>query len=52
MSRGIPAIAIGAGGRGGDAHTPREWYENADGTLGVARALTIVVEAAGLVAAD
>jgi tripeptide aminopeptidase len=52
MSRGIPAIAIGAGGRGGDAHTPREWYENADGTLGVARALTIVVSAAGLVAAD
>ncbi|MFN2565359.1 MAG: M20/M25/M40 family metallo-hydrolase [Gemmatimonadaceae bacterium] len=52
MSRGIPAIAIGAGGRGGDAHTPREWYENADGTLGVARALTIVVAAAGLVAAD
>jgi acetylornithine deacetylase/succinyl-diaminopimelate desuccinylase-like protein len=52
MSRGIPAIAIGAGGRGGDAHTPREWFENADGTLGVARALTIVVSAAGLVAAD
>jgi acetylornithine deacetylase/succinyl-diaminopimelate desuccinylase-like protein len=52
MSRGIPAIAIGAGGRGGDAHTPREWFENADGTLGVARALTIVVAAAGLVAAD
>jgi len=52
MSRGIAAIAIGAGGRGGDAHTPREWFENADGTLGVARALTIVVSAAGLVAAD
>jgi acetylornithine deacetylase/succinyl-diaminopimelate desuccinylase-like protein len=52
MSRGIPAIAIGAGGRGGDAHTPHEWFENAEGTLGVARALTIVVAAAGLVAAD
>jgi acetylornithine deacetylase/succinyl-diaminopimelate desuccinylase-like protein len=52
MSRGIPAIAIGAGGRGGDAHTPREWFENAEGTLGVARALTIVVSAAGLEAAD
>jgi tripeptide aminopeptidase len=52
MSRGIPAIAIGAGGRGGDAHTPREWFENADGTLGVARALTIVAAAAGLVGAD
>jgi tripeptide aminopeptidase len=52
MSRGIPAIAIGAGGRGGDAHTPREWFENAEGTLGVARALTIVVSAAGLEMAD
>ncbi|CAA9474674.1 MAG: hypothetical protein AVDCRST_MAG38-1570, partial [uncultured Solirubrobacteraceae bacterium] len=43
-----PAIAIGAGGRGGDAHTPGEWFENVDGTLGVARALTIVIAAAGL----
>jgi di/tripeptidase len=45
---GIPAIAIGAGGRGGDAHTPVEWFENDHGTLGIARALTIVVTAAGL----
>jgi tripeptide aminopeptidase len=48
ISRGIPAIAIGAGGRGGDAHTPGEWYDNVDGWLGIARALTIVVSAAGL----
>ena len=48
ISRGIPAIAIGAGGRGGDAHTPGEWYDNTDGWLGVARALTIVVSVAGL----
>jgi tripeptide aminopeptidase len=48
ISRGIPAIAIGAGGRGGDAHTPAEWYDNTEGWLGVARALTIVVTAAGL----
>ena len=45
---GIPAIAIGAGGRGGDAHTPGEWFENDHGTLGIARALTIVATAAGL----
>lgn len=43
---GVPAIAIGAGGRGGDAHTPREWYDNTHGPLGVARALTIAVAAA------
>lgn len=43
---GVPAIAIGAGGRGGGAHTPREWYDNANGAIGVARALTIAVAAA------
>jgi acetylornithine deacetylase/succinyl-diaminopimelate desuccinylase-like protein len=48
ISRGIPAIAIGAGGRGGEAHTPREWFDNGDGPLGIARALTIVMGAAAL----
>ena len=43
ISQGIPAIAIGAGGRGGDAHTHAEWFDNVHGTLGVARALTIVM---------
>ncbi len=48
ISMGIPAIAIGAGGRGGGVHTPGEWYDNTDGTLGMARALTVLVGAAGL----
>ena len=48
ISRGVPAIAIGAGGRGGEAHTASEWFDNRDGPLGIARALTIVVGAAGL----
>jgi acetylornithine deacetylase/succinyl-diaminopimelate desuccinylase-like protein len=48
ISRGIPAIAIGAGGRGGDAHTPGEWFDNGDGPRGIARALTIVMGAASL----
>ncbi|HEV7990496.1 MAG TPA: M20/M25/M40 family metallo-hydrolase [Gemmatimonadaceae bacterium] len=51
ISLGIPAIAIGAGGRGGGVHTAGEWYDNTDGTLGVARALTVVVAAAELAAA-
>lgn len=51
ISQSIPAIAIGAGGRGGDAHTHTEWFDNLHGTLGVARALTIVVTAARLHAA-
>ena len=50
ISQGIPAIAIGAGGRGGDAHSPSEWFDNSEGTVGVARALTIVVGAAQLAA--
>jgi tripeptide aminopeptidase len=49
ISQGIPAIAIGAGGRGGDAHTHGEWFDNLHGTVGVARALTIVMDAAGIV---
>ena len=48
ISLGIPAIALGAGGRGGDAHTVGEWYDNTDGALGLARALTVVVTAAEL----
>ena len=48
ISLGIPAIAIGAGGRGGDAHTPGEWFDNAHGQVGLGRALTIVAAAAGL----
>ncbi|MEP7381962.1 MAG: M20/M25/M40 family metallo-hydrolase [Gemmatimonadota bacterium] len=45
---GIPAIAVGAGGRGGDVHTPREWFENRDGTLGLVRAMTVLAAAAEL----
>jgi acetylornithine deacetylase/succinyl-diaminopimelate desuccinylase-like protein len=43
LSRGIPAITIGAGGRGGGAHTPDEWYENVHGARGLSRALSIVL---------
>jgi tripeptide aminopeptidase len=48
IALGIPAIALGAGGRGGDAHTPHEWFENIDGTAGIARALTVICQASGL----
>lgn len=48
ISLDIPAIAIGAGGRGGGVHTPAEWFDNTDGSLGLVRALAIVVGAAGL----
>jgi len=50
IALGIPAVAIGGGGRGGDAHTVNEWFENHEGPRGIARALSIVVAAAGLAA--
>ena len=46
LSRGIPAIAIGAGGNGGGTHTDHEWYDDTDGSRGIARALAVVVGAA------
>ena len=48
IAAGIPAIAIGAGGRGGDVHSSHEWFDDANGTVGVERALTIIASAARL----
>lgn len=42
ISRGIPAIAIGGGGAGGETHTLAEWFENRDGHRGVARAALLL----------
>lgn len=46
MAAGVPAIAIGAGGRAGDTHRLTEWYDNAQGPLGVERALLVILLAA------
>jgi tripeptide aminopeptidase len=43
LSRGIPAIAIGAGGRGGGAHTSSEWYDDTHGARGMERLLRLVL---------
>lgn len=48
IARGIPAIAIGGGGRGGDTHTPHEWFENHEGSRGVMRALLLLAAVAGV----
>src|SRR5213593_851387 len=39
IALGVPAVALGAGGRAGNAHLPTEWYDNDKGALGVVRAL-------------
>jgi len=46
ISLGIPAVALGAGGRAGDAHLKTEWFENVDGTTGLFRVLLVMVAAA------
>jgi tripeptide aminopeptidase len=42
IARGVPAIALGAGGAAGDTHLTTEWYENSEGALGLVRALLVV----------
>jgi acetylornithine deacetylase/succinyl-diaminopimelate desuccinylase-like protein len=37
LSMGLPAVSIGAGGRGGGAHTPAEWYHPEGRDLGLKR---------------
>ena len=39
LSLGIPAVAIGAGGSGGGAHTPGEWFHPEGRELGLRRVL-------------
>src|SRR5881296_4787082 len=43
IALGIPAIALGAGGKAGDAHLATEWFENVEGALGIVRALLVTV---------
>src|SRR6266542_126858 len=49
IALGIPAIALGAGGRAGDAHLTTEWYDNTDGALGLVRALLVTAAMADVV---
>jgi tripeptide aminopeptidase len=48
LSLGIPAVAIGGGGKGGGAHTSEEWYDPTDRDLGLKRLFLTVVALAGL----
>lgn len=42
LSMGLPAIAIGAGGQGGGAHTNQEWYQPDGRELGLRRILLVL----------
>ena len=48
LSLGIPAIALGGGGRGGAAHSPHEWYEPAGREAGLKRILLTLLAVAGV----
>lgn len=39
LSLGLPAVSIGAGGQGGGAHTPTEWYHPENRDLALRRVL-------------
>jgi acetylornithine deacetylase/succinyl-diaminopimelate desuccinylase-like protein len=43
LSMGIPAIAIGAGGTGGGAHTAQEWYRPEGRDLGLKRVFLLLL---------
>ena len=47
LSLGIDAIAIGAGGNGGGAHSLQEWYEPAGREVGLQRVLLTLLGVAG-----
>lgn len=49
LSLGREAIAIGAGGSGGGAHTLSEWYDPAGRDLGLKRILLLTLALAGIV---
>lgn len=48
LSLGIPAIAVGGGGRSGGAHSPCEWYDPTGRELGVKRILLTTLSLAGV----
>jgi tripeptide aminopeptidase len=48
LSLGIPAVALGGGGKGGGAHTQEEWYDPTGRELGLKRLFLTVVALAGL----
>jgi len=48
ISLGIPAVTISRGGRGGNAHSPDEWWENEDGHIGIQIGLLTLLMEAGL----
>ena len=47
ISKGIPAVTIGRGGDGSNAHALDEWWLNKDGYKSIQLALLILLSEAG-----
>lgn len=52
ISIGVPALAMGAGGRAGGVHTVDEWFENLGGCRGIERALLTLLAVTGVHGVD
>ena len=48
LSLGIPAVALGGGGKGGGSHTPEEWFDPTGRELGLKRLFLAAVALAGI----
>ncbi len=48
ISKGIPAVTLGSGGRGGNAHALQEWWVNDNGYLAIQRTLLLLLAEAGI----
>lgn len=48
LSRGIPAVALGGGGKGGGSHTTGEWYDPEGREEGLKRLFLITLAVAGV----
>ena len=48
ISKGIPAVTIGRGGKGGKAHSLDEWWLNKEGHKAIQLALLILLSESGI----
>jgi tripeptide aminopeptidase len=48
LSQGIPAVALGGGGKGSGSHTLAEWYDAAGREIGLKRLLLVTLLLAGV----
>ncbi len=48
LSKGIPAVTMSRGGISGNSHAPDEWWQNADGHIGIQIGLITLLAEAGI----